>query len=163
MVRKALRLRPVHSRKVERTWSNLASDASTSVAVVLAEGTKGGGTGDDDVAIGATISWIFVEFNVSAETTTNPKVVHWFLAKKPAGTALGAPNVYNTDFRRFVIKRGMEMLPKDQGTVYKRVFAVKVPRQLARIGEGDQIVFQYICSSAETINCCGITIHKVFE
>ncbi len=58
------------------------------------------------------------------------------------------------------MKRGMEMLPTNVATVFKRIFVVKIPRVYNRVGDTDQYTFQYIASSSQTINACGIAIYK---
>ncbi len=54
----------------------------------------------------------------------------------------------------------MEMLPKDTGTVFKRIFVVKIPRGYQRQTKAQVIQFRYVASSAEAINACGIVIYK---
>ncbi len=113
-----------------------------------------------EVAIGSHIKWIFCEFNFSAETITNVKTIHWAIRVIPSGQVSSAPNaLFQTD-RAYVIKRGMEMLPKDVSTVYKRVFTVKIPRKYVRQADNTAISFEWIASSAETVNGCGIFIYK---
>ncbi len=162
--RNALRLRPVNSVKHEITWSDLASDYSAGVIKVLAVGvTPSAANLSTEVPIGTTISSIFFEFNIAAQTTTNPKVLHWKLAKLPFGTTASAATLYNQVDRRFIIHRGMEMLPSDVATVFKRVFVSRIPPRLRRLGDGDQLVLMFRASSAETINNCGFAIYKAFS
>ncbi len=160
-----LSIRPVNSEKKEITWSNLSQDASSTIEISLIKGVDPSAVNlATEVSAGSTVKWIYLEFNVSAETITNTKIFHWMVVKKPFGAALGAaPNTYNNDFKRFILKRGMEMLPKDVGTVTKRIMVVKIPPRMRRFGQDDELFFSYIMSSSQTINCCGIGIFKRFS
>ncbi len=159
--RRALALRPVNSIKHEITWSNLGQNASSVQVIDLAIGVEPPDKNlGSEVAIGATVGSIYFEFHFSAETTTSPKVVHWMIGKEPFGTNLGSPASYQTINRRFIFKRGMEMLPSDQSTVFKRIFVVRIPPKFKRIGDNDKIFLRYVCSSTETINACGFAIYK---
>ncbi len=161
--RRALRNRPVHSEKEEITWSNLAQNASATKQVDIITAVDSPTTAGQ-VEIGATVKWIYFEFHFSPEVITNTKVIHWLIQKVPSGVSQmeSTPSTYDTVVKRFVLKRGMEMLVKDAGTVFKRIFVVKIPPRLSRMGDADQIQFRYICSSTETINACGIAIFKQF-
>ncbi len=156
-------LRPIKSDKHELTWSNLAQDASSVQVIVLAKSTD---SADKDapteVEVGSNVKSIYFEFHFSANVITNPKVVHWFVVGKRTGETIGTPSTYYTDERSSIFKRGMEMLPKDASTVFKRVFAVPVPRKFWRMAKNMNIEFRYIVSSAEAINACGIAIYKEY-
>jgi len=116
-----------------------------------------------EVSIGSTVGSIYFEFHFSAQVTTNPKVIHWTIGKEPFNSNVSSPSTYNTVDRRFIFKRGMEMLPADQSTVFKRIFVVRIPPRFKRIGDTDKLFLRYICSSTETINACGIAIYKEFN
>ncbi len=156
--------RPViKSDKHEITWSNLAQDASSVKSVVLAVGVKSPDQNlASEVEIGSRINSIYFEMNIAAQVITNPKVFHWEILLRPAGLdpAAGTPSLYYQIGRNLVIKRGMEMLPSDVGTVFKRIFVVRIPKKGIRVGEGDVITVRYIVSSSETINFCGFAIYK---
>ncbi len=155
------RLHPVNSQKHEITWSDLAINGSTTQVKNLAIGTEPSAINiSTEVAIGAHIGSIYFEINFAAEDITTPKVIHWEVLKSPFGTTMSVPSLYNQDDKRFVLKRGMEMLPKSVSTVYKRVFVVRIPPRIRRAGDGDKFQFQYVCSSAETVNVCGFAIYK---
>ncbi len=157
-------LRPVNSEKHEITWSDLSIDASadkTKVIVVAVEPSAKNIS--QEVIIGSTVRSVYFEFHFSAETITNAKVIHWEVAKEPFGTGVASPTTYNAPSRRFILKRGMEMLPKDVSTVFKRIFVVRIPPRMRRFGEDDQFVFTYRCSSVETVNACGFAIYKSFK
>ncbi len=97
---------------------------------------------------------------MSAETITEVKQVHWAIRYIPSGQVSSGPSqLFGTD-RAYVIKRGMEMLPKNVSTVFKRVFTVKIPRKYVRQTDNGGFVFEYIASSANTMNACGIFIYK---
>ncbi len=154
---------PGPSRKHELTWSNLSQDASVTQTIVLAKGTQAADVTDatgNEVKSGAKITSIFFEFHFSAEVITNAKVIHWQVAFEPFGTSTGVASLYQLVQRRFILKRGMEMLPKDLGTVFKRVLVVKIPPKFQRLGIADEIVFKYISTSTQAINACGIAIYR---
>ncbi len=113
-----------------------------------------------EVQIGHMVKGVYIEFNVSADTVVNPKVVHWTVEVTSSGQTQGAPNTYYQDNRSQILKRGMEMLPKDMGTVYKRIVFVKIPRAYQRVKANYFLAFRYIASSAEAINICGFMIYK---
>ncbi len=164
MVYGRYRNRPiVKSDKHEVTWSNLASDASSTTSINLATAVPVGDKNTStECAVGSHVTSIYFEFNVAAQVTTNPKVVHWVVETTPTGvTAVPqAPSAYYDAQRSLIIKRGMEMLPSDQATVFKRIFVVRIPKARQRMAEGSQFNFRYICTSAETINFCGFAIYK---
>ena len=103
---------------------------------------------------------MYIEFNVAAETITNPKVLHWTIQGGSEGSTLENPSTYYQGNRSSIFKRGMEMLPKDVGTVYKRIFTVKIPKKFQRVSENAFISLLFRCSSTEAINVCGFGIYK---
>ncbi len=157
------RLRPVKSEKEETTWSNLAQNASAIQNITIINAVDSPTTAGQ-IEIGDTVSSVYFEFHFSAQVVTNPKVIHWTIQKLPSGvTAMqNTPSVYDSAVKRFIFKRGMEMLPADTSTVFKRIFVVRIPPRFKRFGDGDQLRFSYICSSTETINACGIAVYKHF-
>ncbi len=162
------RLAPViQSRKHEISWSNLGQDAgSVKTTVILAKGTQPADVTDTtatECTIGCNIRSIFLEFHFGADTITAANVIHWTVSKLPFGTSLGNPNLYQLTTRRFIFKRGMEMLPKDVSTVFKRIIVVKIPPRHRRLGSGDQLVFTYQAAITNTINACGIAVYKAFN
>ncbi len=160
---RGLSLRPVHSEKKEITWSQLSQNAGSEVAITLLVSVPPGDVNiANEVPTGATVKGFYIEFQFSAETITNTKIIHWSVVKEPFDSAIANPNVYNDKTKRFVFKRGMEMLPKSVNTVIKRIIFVPMPPKFRRMGEGDRVAFKYIASSSETINACGFAIYKVF-
>ncbi len=157
------RFRPiVKTEKHEIVHSFLAGDASSQQNVTLGTGvTVGNKTGPTDTAIGSHVRSIFFELNVSALTITNPKIVHWTVSFNPTGAgSVPSPATYDTSSKSRIIHRGMEMLPKDASTVFKRVFVVRVPKKYQRQVEGRSMMFNYIATSAELINLCFFAIYK---
>ncbi len=156
---------PIKTDKHELTWSDLAIDASTNKVRQLVVGVQ---SADKDTAdeceIGSRVNAIYIEVNIAAGQVTNPKVLHWIVMARPANSTPAAqtPTLYYQTGRSMIIKRGMEMLPVDTSTVYKRVFVVRIPKKSRRISEGDTIDFIYRCSSSELINVCGFAIYKEF-
>ncbi len=161
MPSRAMSLRPVKSEKEEVTFSNLASDASSSVNIDIIDAVNSPTTAGQ-IEIGDTVKWVFCELNFSAEVVTNTKIIHWFISKHPFGTAISTPSTYDQTSKRFILKRGMEMLPKAVGTTIKRIFVLKIPPRMRRFGDSDQLVLSYVATSAETVNVCGIFIYKHF-
>ncbi len=154
----------IQSKKHEVTWSNLGQNASTVQKIPIVKGTDPGTvTADVDVAIGNHVKSVYFEFHFSAASTGNANVIHWAFVKEPFTTNISNPNTYNQTDRRFIMKRGMEMLPVNVSTVFKRIFVVKIPKVYQRVGDLDQYTFQYIASSTETINACGISIYKSYS
>ncbi len=115
-----------------------------------------------EVEIGSHIYGIYFEFHFSAEVTTSPKVIHWQIKMDLPGQTDVIPSLYYQNIRSQIIKRGMEMLPSDQSTVFKRIFVAAIPKKYQRATEGAAMIFEYIASSTETINACGIAIYKEF-
>ncbi len=158
------RYAPLQSNKKETTWSNLAQNASTVQTIALLSGAD---TADVDsgteVQTGHKVTSMYFEFHFSAQTVTNPKVIHWQVVFQKVGETIASPATYYQDNRASISKRGMEMLPADTSTVFKRIFVVRVPKKFQRITRNALARFQYICSSTETINACGICIYKVYS
>ncbi len=165
---RALALRPVVSLKHENTWTFLAQNASTLQTIVQIDAVESPAAATQ-VDIASIVKSIYFEFNLNGvDNSGASQVFHWAIMKVPAGLAAPAPNVYNSDQKKFILKRGMEMLPEvplgSGGTVQtKRVFVVKIPPRLRRFDDGDQLRFLYIASSASGINFCGISIFKEFK
>ncbi len=153
---------PIKTDKHEQTWSNLAQNASTQQSIRIIDGVLPSAKNTaTECEVGSRVNWVYFEFHFSPEATTTAKVIHWDIDFVPAGTgSFPNANTYYTTQRAEIIKRGMEMLPRDQGTVFKRIFVVKIPKKFRRITDAVQMNFRYICSSTETINACGIAIYK---
>ncbi len=162
--RRSLALRPVKSVKHEVTWSFLSQDASAIQTIDLAIGTSPSAlNAASEVDIGSSVKSVYFELNIAAQTITNPKVFHWKVQIIPNGITPTTPSGYFSSDRKNILHRGMEMLPKDVGTVFKRIFVVKIPRGKSRFSVGDKLSLIYIVSSAETINHCGFAIYKEFS
>ncbi len=160
--RRAFSIRPVKSEKTETTFSHLQQDSSGVQNVVLSTAIQNPNSANE-VDIGATIKWIFFEVNLGAETITNPKIVHWIIWKNPQGALTQTPSSPDPTTKRWIVKRGMEMLPKNVSTVTKRIGSVRVPKWMQRMAEGDIWTFSYIVTSAKTVNVCGIFIYRTFQ
>ncbi len=167
-LRRALAIRPVTSLKHEITWSFLVQNASAVQTIVLMDAVESPTTASN-VDIGSIVKSIYLEFNLNGvDNSGSSQIFHWTVIKIPAGLTQPAPNAYQTDQKKFILKRGMEMLPGiplgSGGTVQtKRIFVVKLPPRLRRFDDGDQLLFKYISSSASNINFCGIGIFKEFK
>ncbi len=161
--RRRTNLRPIKTDKHEVTFTNLVQDASSVQVISLAQGVASANKDSSiEVEVGSHIKSVYFEINISANVVTNPKVVHWQVNLSRPGETINLPNLYYQDSRARILKRGMEMLPKDLGTVYKRVFLVRIPKSYQRMQMGSFIQFRYICSSAEAINICAFVIYKEF-
>ncbi len=153
---------PLKQDKHEIVWSALAADQGTSTFIVpLVLGVH---SADKNTAteceVGSHVRSIYLEFNIAAQTVTNPKVMHWIIMGGPEGTTLENPTTYYQGNRAQIFKRGMEMLPTNVSTVYKRIFVVRVPKKMQRVQENGFISLLFRMSSTETINNCGIGIYK---
>ncbi len=147
--------------KHEITWSNLSQDASSVQTIELAKGVQvGSKDSSTECAVGSHVKRLYLEFHFSAEAITVAKVIHWEIISIPTGLTVGSPATYYNASRARIFQRGMEMLPKDVGTVYKRIISVKVPKVYQRIQENATLNFRYVSTSATTINACGICIYK---
>ncbi len=157
-------MHPVNSDKKEITWSNLNQDAGTAainIVIILVEAISTVNAGFE-AGVGAKIGSMYFEFHFSAAQTANVNVVHWKIVQVPANTTVSNPNVYYQLDRSKILKRGMEMLPVNVSTVFKRIFTIS-PRMFKRLAEGDTIQFIYQASSTQQINACGFAITKVFR
>ncbi len=168
--RKSIRLRPVKTEKHEGTWSNLGQDASSVKNVDLIQTTAGEPSTGVQVETGSTVRSIYVEFNLNGVDNSGVvQVFHWMIYKNPAGDfPVQDPALYDSNKKRFIFKRGMEMLPEiplgSGGTVQtKRIFVIKIPPRFSRFGEDDKMVLSYKSTSASGINFCGINIFKEFK
>ncbi len=161
-------LHPVRSEKHEITFTQLAQNASTTQTIVLAQGVKAP-TGTTQMHTGSTVPWIYVEFNLNGvDNSSGAQVVHWIIVKNPQGALTFNPLAYDELNKKFIIKRGMEMLPDipldSGGTVQtKRIFTIKIPRGYKRMGDNDTIAFMYRSTSASGINICAFFIYKALE
>ncbi len=151
----------VKTDKHEITWSNLSTNPATGITVDLISVVDVGSKSNNiEVAVGAHVKWIYVEFNVAAEDVTNANVFHWEIYVQRADQTITNPTFYYQDNRSQIIKRGMEMLPKDVSTVFKRIFVVKIPKMYQRMKQGSKIVLEARGTSASLVNFCGIAIYK---
>ncbi len=161
--RRQASLRPIKTDKHEVTWSNLVQDASTVITIVIATAVQSADkNASTEIEIGSHIKSIYFEFHFAASVITNAKVIHWVIEYLPVGSSSFTPSLYYQSQRSYTMKRGMEMLPKDVGTVYKRVFVVKIPRIYQRGKQGGIIRLRYVSTSSEAINACGFAIYKEF-
>ncbi len=152
---------PLVTDKHEVVWTNLGINASTVQSVVLSRGKKlGDVNASTEVPVGSRITWLYLEFNVAADDVTNAKILHWEVACVSPNNTQTSPALYYQDDRSFIIKRGMEMLPKDVGTVFKRIVPIRIPKVYQRQKEEMDIEFNYVCTSAELINICGFVVYK---
>ncbi len=155
-------LRPVKSEKHEIVFSNLSADPSGPVVIDVISAVETPST-PTEIEIGSTVRSVFFEINFGAQTASVPKIIHWFVAKKPFNTSVSNPSTYDQTSKRFVLKRGMEMLPVDAGTVTKRIFVIKIPPRMRRFGDTDKLVLVYQATSTELANICGFMIYKEFN
>ncbi len=153
---------PLKTDKHENTWSFLAADQGTSTVIVpIVLGVQSADKNSPtECEVGSHVRSIYFEFNLAAQTVTNPKVLHWTIQGGPEGTTLENPTTYYQGNRAQIFKRGMEMLPTNVSTVYKRIFVARVPKKMQRIQENGFISILFRCTSMETINNCGFAIYK---
>ncbi len=155
------RVAGLKSNKHEISFSNLGENASTTKTVQLIKGVK---SADADAApeveIGHKVNAIYFETNLSAEAITTTRIMHWTIEINYIGMTVGLPSTYYQDNRAFIIKRGMEMIPKDVGTIIKRVFLVVIPPKYRRVTNNMVINLRYVSTDADTQNFCGFAIFK---
>ncbi len=155
------RNRPINQVKHEVPLSDLNVDASATRTSTICEGVASADqNAAAEVTIGSTVRWIFCEINLNPNVVTNAKWVRWLIGKEPFDTNLTAAGTLNGPDRRFIIKRGVEMFGKDLSQSTKRVFVVRIPPRMRRIGDNDKIVFSYQSSSTEALNVCANFIFK---
>ncbi len=156
-------LHPINSDKKETTWSNLGQNASTVQTVPIITVTSLSATNlGSEASTGSRVRSMYLEFHFSAAQTGNVNVVHWKVVSVPVSTTVSVPNLYYQGDRSKILKRGMEMIPVNVATVFKRIIVIG-PRMFKRLTEGGTISFQYIASSTQTINACGFAITKVIR
>ncbi len=156
--RRSLQLRPVKTEKTEITWSDLSADYGTAnVNKTIAT------PGTNNMEVGDTVRWVYFELNIAAEEITTANVVHWSVIKLRTGQSVPAGTTYDNAIKSQVLKRGMEMLPKDVATVYKRVFVVRLPRSIRRFRDGDSLVLSFRATLTLDVNSCGFAIFRTFK
>ncbi len=154
----------VNSEKKEITWSDLGINAATTTEKTIYQGEPPSATNlGNEVEVGSLVKWVYFEFHFSQDQTANVSVVHWQIDFIPEGMTTGNPNTYNQGNKAYIIKRGMEMLPVNVSTVFKRIFVVKIPRVYQRVKVNTALKFRYISSSANTINACGFAVYKRYK
>ncbi len=155
-------MRPIKTDKHEILFSALSENASTQKNITLATGVQSADKDNaGEVETGSHIKWIYMEINIAAEDITTAKILHWTVSINPTGAGnVPTPATGYSSSRSRILKRGMEMLPKDVGTVFKRIFVVKIPRKWQRMAEGQKIAFNYIATSTAVQNLCGFAIYK---
>lgn len=152
---------PPNIEKHEITFSLLAADRSADTSITIATAVDASSKNlPEEVLVGSRITRLYMELNISADIITNPKILHWLIFKSPFGTTIPAPSTYNQTSKRFIIQRGMEMLPKSASTVYKRIISIKIPKRYQRMGDNDFLIFKMIATSAELTNVCAFFIYK---
>ncbi len=159
------RLNVIHSEKHEVTWSILSQNFGTTpfvtnLAIAVLPLNKNLGV---EVATGSKVFSIYFEMNISNEAITNTNIIHWKVVYEPSTATSTAANTYYQTDRAKILKRGMEMLPKDVSTVFKRIFVVRIPRQYQRMKEGDNIRIMLEGSASQTANFCGFAIYKEYS
>ncbi len=147
--------------KHEVTWTNLAENASAQKAITISTCVP---VADKDtateVSVGSHIKSVYFETNLSAQVTAEPKVMHWLIQCIMPGQTAQNSNLYYQTVRSFVIKRGMEMLPNNVATVFKRIFVVRIPKIYQRQKQGQVLQLRYISTSVDQQNYCGFAIYK---
>lgn len=159
-------MRPVHSTKNVTRWSNLLQDGGTTNTVDLVHGVDSPTDYTKEVEIGSTVKAVFVEFNANFEGNVTG-IIDWFVWKNVGG-ASSTPNPAaqgNNVLRRFVLHSGMEMPAGiNNSQAVKRIFVVKIPPKLRRIGDGDKIQFVYRSTTGVgSVDLCGTAIYKWFS
>ncbi len=166
--RRALALRPVISLKHEVTGTFLGQNASTTQVVDLIHALESP-VAPDEVDIASIVKSIYIEFNLNGVDNSGAAAVfHWMIVKNPGSLISFDPILYNQDNKKFILKRGMEMLPEiplgSGGTVQtKRMFVLKLPPRLRRFDDNDKLSLTYKSTTASGVNFCIIGIYKEFK
>ncbi len=144
------------------SFSNLATAGATvqHIAVITA---VDGPTTAGEVNVGDTVKFVNVEVNFSPEAVGSTKVCHWILWKKISTMTNLIPSSYDESNKRMIIRRGMEMVPKDAAVVTKRMFPIILPRSYRRFGEAQQLYFSYVTTSTDNFNACGFFVYKNYS
>ncbi len=151
----------IFSEKKETTWSLIGQNFSSQQENTVYEGVPVADVNlGTEIAVGQIVKWVYVEFNLSAEAITTTTIYHWVLEYVPEGMTVGAPNTYNSGDKSYIIKRGMEMVPKNVSTIIKRIFVAKIPKAYQRVKVNTHLKLRLISSSTSTGNWCGFTICK---
>ncbi len=154
-------LAPIVSDKHEVTWSQIGIDNSAVFTVVLSRGKKVADVNTStEVILGSKIFGIYLEFQFSAQDITTTKIIHWAIQVEAPNQTKSVPSLYYQDDRSYVIKRGMEMIPKNVGTIVKRIVFVRIPKIYQRQKEEQDINFSFISTDASLMNACGFAIYK---
>ncbi len=142
------------TKKLEQTVTQLATNLGAGVQTLTLADAPEPVVLSIDVPVGSKLRWTQIEFNLSAETITNAKTLHWMVVKNPGGLITFTPTTYGQTNRKFVFQRGLEMLPKDVSFLVKRIINVRIPPRYRRMDEDDKLQFVYLASSTETLNFC---------
>ncbi len=162
--RRGMALRPIVSDKHETTWTNLATDVSSTFTVVLVSPQQpASANAGNEVTIGSRVRSVYIEMQSWPEAVTATSVFHWKVELVRTGETITAPNLYYQTNRSTTLKRGMDATPKDAGTVTKRIFVVKIPRSFQRMKENQLLAIRFISTSATTMNFCGFAIFKEYK
>ncbi len=160
---------PILTEKHEITWSNLIQDASTVKNVPLIQGVEVPSAAADQVETGHKVNSIYIEFNLNGvDGATAPIIFHWLVGKNPGNLIPFDPILYDQINKKFILKRGMEMLPENNtasgDTIQtKRIFVVRIPPKLRRFDDTDVLRLYYRASSTSPVNFCGIAIYKEWK
>ncbi len=149
------------SDKHEVEWSKLGINGSIGNATVLASTVDvGSKTTATENAVGSHVRGIFIEMNFSNQDASETVIVHWKVAVKAPNQTASLANVYYQDDRSYILKRGMEMLPAEPSTVFKRIIFVPIGKIYERRKQGDEIIISLVSTSTTLINWCGFAIYK---
>ncbi len=152
---------PIKTDKHEIVSSNLSINLASGLIVDLVKGVSvGSKSSSTECAVGSHVRAIYCEFNVAAEDVANANIIHWQIQVKRTNQTITNPTFYYQTDRSQIIKRGMEMLPKDVSTVYKRVFLVRIPKAYQRVKDDSEIQIEFRGSSSSLVNLCGFFIYK---
>ncbi len=155
-------LRPINSVKHELTWTKLGTNYQATQTEIIANPVQSP-SADNEVDIGSRVNSVYFEFNCSGSALTNPTVLHWAVQMFRTAQTASGPTLYNQINKSQILKRGMEMIPKDLSTVIKRIFVVKIPPSFRRMRENQQIQIKMQASDTGAINVCGIMIYKEYK
>ena len=161
-MKRALRLRPVHSVKqvVDSTLLGVSGGTNSTVDLVTAVDDYVGTVGT--APIGATVKGIYLFVQIQNESSSVN--VDWFVWKNPAnGFTAVTPGATGGALKRRWILHEEKGIPgsttQGQGPLTFRSF-IRFPPKLRRMGDGDKI--QIVLRSSQIHDICIKAIYKWF-
>ncbi len=166
--RRALRLRPVNSVKHIVDFSqSVAANTQTELVLVRAKDNPTLAV-PNDVAVGSTVSWIYLTFEVEANEQSLGAIPNFYMYvwKNPGGnlTATSPATTGDSDNKKHIIHQEMVMFENVQAGVVRNVFkgVIRIPPRMKRFGFEDELNVVFVAPSLITVSCLQC-IYKEFR